>query len=89
MGKTQRIKRKAVGRILWHTVGIMESCMYHLGDHLHVEGPFNAHRNNPLKGALTEREFNLIGQRIKKIREYIEDLRKIAKHLERGTDENK
>lgn len=83
MSKTKLIKRKFVGKIMWHTVGIMESCMYHLGEQLHVEAGIPAHRDSSLRGALTEQEFKAIGNQIKGMRERIENFRRIAKHIER------
>ena len=87
MKKAQRIKRRAVGRIIWQAVGTLEHCMYQLGEHLHVEGGTPVHRKNPLKGALTDTEFEALRKCIAKTRVQIENFRKIAKHVERGTDE--
>lgn len=87
VNKAKRIKRRAVGKIVWQTVGFMEHALMQLGEILRIESGTPVHRNNPLRGALTEREFNLISQRIKRIRLYLEDFRKIAKHIERGTDD--
>lgn len=87
MSKVQRVKRRAVGRLLWLTISTMENCMYQLGEQLHVEGGTPVHRKSPLKGALTDTEFEALRKCIKKTRTQIENFRKIAKHVERGTDD--
>lgn len=80
----KRVKRKAVAIIIWHTVGIMESCLMKLGDLLRMESGTPVHRDSPLRGAMTEQEFKALSGQVERIRGKLENLRKIAKHIERN-----
>lgn len=88
MGKVKRMKRRAVSRIIWQTISMMTNATYLLSEHLHVEGGTPVHRKNPLRGALTDAEFEALRKCIEKVRIQLENLRKIAKHVERGTDDS-
>lgn len=84
MKKSQRIKRKALGTILHHTLGIMSACTMQIGDILRGESGTPAYQTSPLRGALTAKEFRLLDKRIKTIRQAQEEIRIIALHLERN-----
>lgn len=87
MKKSRRIKRKAVSDILWHTVGVMSYCTNQVSEILLRESGTPVHRTSALRGALTEKEFEAIHTQVRNISRCLENLRKIAKHLEKGTRE--
>jgi len=88
MKKSLKVKRQAVSVNLHAGCRAIEVGTHELLQALRVHNAEGSEKHNPLRGALTEKEFRLIRQRRDKINEAVADLRKIANSIQRSATDH-
>lgn len=79
--KISRVKRRALAIILFAAARGMEVGVHELHSSLRRHNGEGNEEESPLKGSLTEKEYNLLEREYKRSRKVVDNVRKIAQHL--------
>lgn len=85
MGAKLKLRRQQVAIRLHASARGLEVGNHELLEVLRGDNGEGSEQYNLMKGSLTEKEHRLIDQRRKKIRECIDDIRKISNHIYKTT----
>lgn len=80
-----KIKRRAMSVLIHQAAWMVDHGRMLLFNIMRIQNAEGSERHNPLRGCLTDQEYKLIRQRFRVLKELVEDLRKIANHLERSS----
>lgn len=85
MGKRKRVARRAVSHVLQHSARLIEYGCFGVRSVLDEHHAPVTAREGPLQKCLTDKEVDLLSQRIDRANQMAKDIRKIAIHLRQAS----